>query len=191
MSKRKDHSGSRFFGLLLILAGGIWIIEEAGFGYFIRGSVMAWVLLVFGIFIMISGYTRYKKRMVFWGVVMTLAGSINLLQEFRFIHPYLIDEWPLYIGVVGVAFLSTILVKPVEFAALIPGGIFLLSGAYIFMEVNGFFPYSIQYNSNRILAIFLILIGSLLIWKRPRNKSEKEEVKQIPDDKVNSGKANI
>lgn len=191
MGKRRHQSGSRIFGLLLILAGSVWIMEEAGIGYFIRGSVMVWVLFLFGLFIMISGFTQNRKRLVFWGVVMVFASSVRLLQEFRIIHPYLIDVWPLYIGVVGIAFLSTLLVKPVEFAALIPGGIFVISGAYMFMEVNGFFPYSMHYDSNRILAIFLILIGSLLLWKKPRKKLEKEEAKQISDDKTSSGKANI
>ena len=88
--------------------------------------------------------------------------------------------------------MATIFIKPTDLAALIPGGIFLLSGVYIFMEVNGFFRYEIMYNSNRILAIFLILIGSLLLWKNPRNK-EKKESESVPskESAANSGKSNI
>lgn len=192
MSVRKRGNGSRIFGLLLMLMGIAWILQETGFVYFVRGSLGAWVLFVFGLFLMISGFSQNSKRMAFWGTVMALGSSIHLLQDYRIIHPYLIDVWPLYLSSVGVAFLATIFIKPTDLAALIPGGIFLLSGVYIFMEVNGFFRYEIMYNSNRILAIFLILIGSLLLWKNPRNK-EKKESESVPskESAANSGKSNI
>ncbi len=191
MSARKKGNGSRYFGLLLILSGIAWILEEAGFGYFIRGSLGAWVFFAFGLFLLINGYNQNSKRMAFWGTVITLGSGVNLLQDYRFIHPYMIDIWPLYIGSVGVAFMATIFIKPTDLAALIPGGIFLLSGSYIFMEVNGFFPYEIMYNSNRIMAIFLILIGSLLLWKNPRNRAKKETEIVHPKESASSGKSNI
>lgn len=191
MSERKKGNGSRYFGLLLMLSGIAWILEEAGFGYFTRGSLGAWVFFAFGLFLLISGYSQNSKRMAFWGTVITLGSGINLLQDYRFIHPYMIDIWPLYIGSVGVAFIATVFIKPTDLAALIPGGIFLLSGAYIFMEVNGFFQYEIMYNSNRIMAVFLILIGSLLLWKNPRNRAKKETEIVPPEENGSSGKSNI
>ena len=191
MSARKKGNGSRYFGLLLILSGIGWLLEEAGFGYFTRGSLGAWVFFAFGLFLSISGYNQNSKRMTFWGSVITLGSGINLLQDYRLIHPYLIDIWPLYISSVGVAFMATILIKPTDLAALIPGSIFLLSGAYIFMEVNGFFQYEFMYNSNRIMAIFLILIGSLLLWINPRNKAKGETEIVLPKENASSGKSNI
>jgi len=87
--------------------------------------------------------------------------------------------------------MATILIKPTDLAALIPGSIFLLSGVYIFMEVNSFFQYEFMYNSNRIMAIFLILIGSLLLWINPRNKAKKETEIVLPKENASSGKSNI
>lgn len=191
MSALKKGNGSRYFGLLLILSGIGWILDETGFGYLIRGSIGAWVFFVFGLFLLISGYNQKSKRMAFWGTLIMLVSGMNLLQDYRFIHPYLIDIWPLYIASVGVAFMATIYIKPNDLAALIPGGIFLLSGSYMFMEVNGFFYYEIMYNSNRILAIFLILIGSLLLWRSPRKKKNKKTEIVSSEKNADSGKSNI
>ena len=191
MSARKKGNGSRYFGLLLVLSGLVWLLEEAGFRYLTRGSLGAWVFFAFGLFLFISAYFQNSKRMAFWGTVITLGSGINLLQDYRLIHPYLIDTWPLYISSVGVAFVATIFIKPTDLAALIPGSIFLLSGAYIFMEVNGFFRYEIMHNSNWIMAIFLILIGSLLLWINPRNKEKKDTEISPPEENSNSGKSNI
>jgi len=191
MSSHKKRNGSRFFGLLLILCGVVWLLEQAGFRYLVRGSFGAWVFFAFGLFLFISAYNQNSKRMAFWGMVITLGSGINLLQDYRFIHPYLIDVWPLYISSVGVAFMATIFIKPIDLAALIPGGIFLLSGVYIFMEVNGFLRYEIMDNRNWVMAIFLILIGSLLLWINPRNKAKKETEIVPQEDSGGSGKSNI
>ncbi len=191
MSRHKKRASSRMFGLLLILSGIGWILHEMGLGYYIRGSIGAWILFAFGMILMLNGFTQNIKRRIIWGTFLMLAGAFNLLQDFRYIHPYLIDIWPLYIGALGVGFMATTFTKPYDFTALIPGGIFLFSGAYIFMEVNELCQYDIMYNSNRILAVFLILIGSLLLWKNPKKKI-KEEAEDLPvEESTNSGKSNI
>lgn len=191
MSAIKKKNGSRYFGVLLILGGLGWILDEAGYGYYISGSFGGWVFFAFGLFLLISGYTQNSKRMAFWGTMITLVAGINLLQDYRIIHPYLIDVWPLYVSAIGVAFIVTIFIKTTDYAALIPGSIFLLSGAYVFMEVNGYFHYDFMYNNNRVLAIFLILIGSLLLWRNPRNKIEKKTEIVPTEESTESGKSNI
>ena len=191
MKAQKRRNGSRYFGLLLVLIGIVWLLEEAGFKYLVRGSLGAWVFFAFGLFLFISAYNQNSKRMAFWGTVITLGSGINLLQDYRLIHPYLIDTWPLYISSVGAAFMATIFIKPTDFAASIPGGIFLLSGAFIFLEVNGIFRYEIMSNSNWIMAIFLILIGSLLLWINPRKKAKKETETAPPEKSSTTGKSNI
>ena len=191
MKAQKRRNGSRYFGLLLVLIGIVWLLEEAGFRYLARGSLGAWVFFAFGLFLFISAYNQNSKRMAFWGTVITLVSGINLLQDYRLIHPYLIDTWPLYISSVGAAFMATIFIKPTDLAASIPGGIFLLSGAFIFMEVNGIFRYEIMNNSNWIMAIFLILIGSLLLWINPRKKAKKKTELPPPEKSSTPGNSNI
>jgi len=117
MKAQKRRNGSRYFGLLLVLIGIVWLLEEAGFRYLARGSLGAWVFFAFGLFLFISAYNQNSKRMAFWGTVITLVSGINLLQDYRFIHPYLIDTWPLYISSVGAAFIATIFIKPTDLAA--------------------------------------------------------------------------
>ena len=180
------------FGLLLVIIGSLWMLNELGYGYLLHHGAGMWVLLIFGTVILINGYNQKRRGPVFWGMMMLLIAAVNLMQEFRIIHPYLTDVWPLYIAMVGVSFYATVPVTTNDYASLIPGTIFLLTGTFLFLEVNEYMPYGAFYGGNRLLAILLILIGALLLWGKSgfrRTKIEKSGATE--DEKTTSGKANI
>ena len=190
MKNRKTTS--RVFGLLLVIIGSIWMLRELGYAYLLNNGAWMWVLLIFGAFVFINGYIQNRRIAVFWGMMMLLIGAVNLMQEFRIIHPYLTDIWPLYLVIVGASFYATVPVTPNDYASLIPGTIFVLSGTFLFLEINEYMPYGIFYGGNRLLAILLILIGALLLWGKSgfrRSKIEKDIAKK--DEKAPTGKANI
>ena len=189
---KSKQTTSRVFGLLLIIIGSLWMLNELGYGYLLRHGAGMWVLLIFGTVILINGYNQKRRGPVFWGMMMLMIAAVNLMQEFRLIHPYLTDVWPLYIAMIGVSFYATIPVTPNDYASLIPGTIFLLTGTFLFLEVNEYMPYGAFYGGNRLLAILLILIGALLLWGKSgfrRTKIEKSGAAE--DEKTTSGKANI
>ena len=188
MANRKSRS--KLFGMILIFIGAFWLLKEMGFGYVLRGELGMWVLAIFGILILFTGYRQNRRGLVFWGAFLTLLGSINILQEFRIIHPYLIEVWPLYLGSIGVAFFATIPLKPIDYSSAIPGTIFVAVGGYLFMTVNEYFPYGLLYGDRTIPALFLILIGGLLLWKKPRRKHEDGK-SDNGGEEVTSEKANI
>ena len=189
---KNKRTTSRVFGLLLVIIGSIWILKELGYGYLLDNSAGMWVLLIFGTVILINGYNQNRRAAVFWGMMMLLIGAVNLMQEFRIIHPYLTDVWPLYIAMVGVSFYATVPVASTDYASLIPGTIFVLFGTFLFLEINGYIPYGVYYGGNRLLAILLILIGALLLWGKSGSKRSKIE-KGAPkeDEEAPTGKANI
>ncbi len=189
---KSKQTTSRVFGLLLVIIGSFWMLKELGYGYLLHNGAGMWVLLIIGTVILINGYNQKRRGAVFWGMMMLLIGAVNLMQEFRIIHPYLTDVWPLYIAIVGVSFYATVPVTPNDYASLIPGTIFLLSGTFLFLEINGYMPYGAFYGGNRLLAILLILIGALLLWGKSgirRTKIEKNEATE--DEEAPTGKANI
>ena len=180
------------FGLLLVIIGSIWMMKELGYGYLLDDGAGMWVLLIFGAVILINGYNRNRRAAVFWGTMMLLIGAVNLMQEFRIIHPYLTDVWPLYLVIIGASFYATVPVTPNDYASMIPGTIFALSGTFLFLEINGYLPYGFYYSGNKLLAILLILIGALLLWGKSgfrRSKIDKGMAKE--DEEAPTGKANI
>ena len=188
MSRRRH--GSKVFGMIMVFIGLIWLLREMGFGYMFRGELGMWVLVIFGVFLLISGYIQNRRGLVFWGTFLSLLGGINLLQDFRIIHPYLTEIWPLYLGSIGVAFFATILLKPVDYTSAIPGTIFIAAGGYLFLGINDYIPYDLIYGDRTIPALFLILLGGFLLLRKPRNKRE-DKVSNSGGKKPNSEKANI
>jgi len=188
MSRRKRRS--KVFGMIMVFIGSFWLLRELGFGYMFRGEMGMWVLAIIGVLLLISGYVQNRRGLVFWGALLSMLGGINLLQDFRIIHPYLTEVWPLYLGSIGVAFFATILLKPVDYTSAIPGIIFIAAGGYLFIGINDYIPYDLLYGDRTIPALFLILIGGLLLWRKPRKKIEKN-VSDTGGDKPNSEKANI
>ncbi|MCH7494873.1 MAG: hypothetical protein IH825_02100, partial [Candidatus Marinimicrobia bacterium] len=116
---KSKQTTSRVFGLLLVIIGSLWMLNELGYGYLLRHGAWMWVLLIFGTVILINGYNQKRRGPVFWGMMMLLIAAVNLMQEFRIIHPYLTDVWPLYIAMIGVSFYATLPVTPNDYASLI------------------------------------------------------------------------
>jgi len=186
----RGKRGSKVFGIVLIFIGVMWLIREMGYRDVLRGELGMWAMAIFGTLMLLNGYRQNRRGLVFWGSFLTLLGAVNIFQEFRIIHPYLVDVWPLYLGSIGVAFLTTIPLKPIDYASAIPGFIFIAAGLYLFMEVNDYLPYGLFYGERTIPALFLILMGVLLVWKNSRRK--KEDISSTDDGKeVSSKKANI
>ena len=88
------------------------------------------------------------------------------------------------------AFFATIPLKPVDYASAIPGAIFVAAGAYLFLGINDYIPYGILYGDRTIPALFLILLGGLLLWKKPR-RSREEIISDKGEEESRSKKANI
>ena len=186
----RGRRGSKVFGSILIFIGGMWLLKELGFRDTLRGELGMWAMVIFGTLMFLNGYRQNRRGLVFWGSFLTLLGTVNILQEFRIIHPFLIDVWPLYLGSIGLAFLATIPLKPIDYTSAIPGLIFIAVGGFLFLEINNYIPYGILYGDRTIPALFLILIGVLLLWKNSRRN--REESSSTDDgEEVSSEKANI
>ena len=188
MARRRR--GSKMFGMILIFIGVMWLLKEMGFRDVLRGELGMWAMAVFGMLMFLTGYKQNRRGLVFWGSFLSLLGTINIFQDFRIIHPYLTEVWPLYLGSIGVAFLATIPLKPIDYTSAVPGLIFIAAGGFLFMEINEYIPYGILYGDRTIPALFLILIGVLLLWKNSRRN--KEDISSTDDgEEVSSKKANI
>lgn len=188
MAKRRR--GSKVFGIFLILIGVMWLVRDMGFGNDLRGELGMWAMVVFGTFMLLSGFRQNRRGLVFWGSFLTLLGTINILQEYRIIHPYLTEVWPMYLGSIGVAFFATIPLKPIDYSSAVPGLIFIFAGGYLFLDINNYISYDILYGDRTIPALFLILMGIFLLWKNSRNS--KDEIDSTGDgEEVSSEKANI
>lgn len=186
----RGKRGSKVFGIVLIFIGVMWLLKEMGYRDVLRGEFGMWAMAIFGTLMLLNGYRQNRRGLVFWGSFLTLLGAVNIFQEFRIIHPYLVEVWPLYLGSIGVAFLATIPLKPIDYGSAIPGFIFIASGLYLFLEINDYLPYGLYYGERTFPALFLILIGVLLVWKNSRRK--KEDISSTDDGKeVSSKKANI
>lgn len=188
MTKRRQ--GSKVFGTILIFIGVFWLVKEMGFGSMIRGELGMWAMAIFGALMLLNGYRQNRRGLVFWGTFLTLLGSINIFQEFRIIHPYLTEVWPLYLGSIGVAFFATIPLKPIDYTSAIPGLIFIAAGGYLFLEINDYIASGILYGDRTVPALFLILMGILLLWKNSR-KNREENAADNGEKEVSSEKANI
>ena len=153
---------SLFPGILLIIIGSLLLIHRLDIFYFDWQQTYPLVFILVGIMLFVSYFANHNNNSVFWGTIITLAGIFFFLRNYHYIEYYYMDEaWPIFMIILGIAFLVLFAIKPQDWGVLIPAGIFLFLGTSFLMR--NLRLWCAQEIIRRYWPLLLILIGAGVI----------------------------
>jgi hypothetical protein len=127
-----------------------------------------WTLTAaFGIAKAVDGFGRKKSGRVFWGAILFLFGTYNLLHDLDVVE--LRSYWvlPAMLVIVGLSFLMMYISAPKEWHLLIPAILILGIGVVMIMTECGYFHRYDVFEAVRMYwPVGLILFGGAMVARR-------------------------
>ena len=156
------------FGTILIMIGGILLLDNLNFWHFRWDTTGGWVMFFLGAYFYYVGFNSKKRAgVVFPGTILVIYGLLFLACSW---HTWNLLEtyWPVFLLGPGLAFIVTYFAGRRETGLLVPG--FILTGlAFIFYFREQYYL--------EFWPLVIILVGAFLIWKgyQSRQKNEHEQ----------------
>ncbi len=149
-------------GILLIIIGSLLLIHKLNILYFDWPKTYPIVFVAIGIALFASYFFNRNSNSVFWGTIFTLGGVFFFLRNYHFIDYYYVREvWPVFMMILGIAFIVLFIVRPQDWGVLIPGGILLILGTSFLLR--SLHLWHAQEIIRRYWPLLLILIGAGII----------------------------
>ncbi len=175
-------------GIILIAVGLIFLLQKFGCFYFTWDTIWPIFLVIPGLAMIIGSFRKGAAGTIFPGVVIFLIGILFFAVNYDFFWYYNFEElWPLFIVIVGIAFIALFLRKPSGMKGLIPG-IFLIGlGSIFLLNEFGYLSWYIWEDIVDFWPVLIILIGLNMIFRNfIKSKSSKNDpVNQPVNDPVN------
>lgn len=160
-------------GIILILIGGLLFLDKLGF-YSLRWSTTyPLILMLLGIIFFSWVWRRGDKGAVFPGTILFLLGVFLFLRN-NYLLPayYLWEFWPVFLIIVGLAFLVLFIFKPYDWGVLVPGGILLFFGTVLFLDNIYYLPWQTRELVGTFWPVILIIIGIGIILGQFKRRPE-------------------
>lgn len=151
-------------GVLLVLAGSVLLLHNFRIFYF--ADVWPLFLVVVGISLFATVRGKSDKGGVFPATILLLLGVFFFLERRGYIPDGIEGSWPIFLIIVGVAFMVLFACQPDRSGSLIPGLILLFLGAVFTLDQYDLLPLDAKAFVLRSWPIVLILIGAAMILKR-------------------------
>ena len=160
MNKR---SYSAILGVILILFGGLLLLDEWNVLDFTWDQTYPLFMLAIGVLSFISA-SKGNKSAAFWGTLFLLTGLFYLLRNADLIMTlWFIDSWPIWLLSLGIGFFVLYAFKPHDWGVLIPAGVLTFLGIIFTLESMDIPWISVEAILN-LWPLLLILIGLGLIF---------------------------
>lgn len=172
-----DRRSAILPGLLLMLLGA-WLLAR-NLNWPVPGLGQLWpgFLVLFGLGALaryMSGGRR-EEGLVFMGVASTLLGAFFLTVTLgRLAWTDLGRYWPVFVLIVGAAFLAQWLARPADRALLVPAFLALLVGGVAISFTLGLLDPAVTAQAGRLWPLGLIVLGVLLLLsylRRPAGRA--------------------
>jgi len=125
------------------------------------------VILIFGGLRAVDGFSRKKHGRVFWGTMLFLFGTYQLLRGLDVVE--LRSYWmlPAMLVIVGSSFLMMYVGSPREWHLLIPSALLLGTGAALILTEHGYiYRYDVIETVRLYWPVGLIMFGLALVARR-------------------------
>ena len=163
-------------GIILIIIGGLIILNKYDLFEFRFRNIFPYALVAFGVWFIYKLLVRGQRGAAFPAAFFTLLGLFFLLRRHShlFWRLYDVEEfWPVFLLILGLAFLVQFIVRPKDWGLLIPSVIFLAIGsAFLLRNLGWYYFYNFHYYIEQYWPAVLILLGVLLIFTNLRRKAD-------------------
>ena len=159
-------------GVLLILAGKILLLHN--FNVFYCADIWPLLLVVVGVALFASVRRRSDKGAVFPATILVLLGVFFFLERRGYIPGGVERSWPVFLIIVGIAFVVLFAFGRGRTGSLIPGAILLFLGITFMLDNYHLLSLDAEEFIRRSWPILLIVIGATCILKRWRERAEEE-----------------
>lgn len=158
----KQARSNQALGLLLMLIGAFFLALNLGWLSLNQAGIWPFFIIAPGLFLIVLAVSTSAKNSILPGVILTGVGIFFLLRQWGLL-PWSMDLlWPVFPGIVGLAFLATYRVAGRDKGLLVPA-FFLLTIALVFLAIN------FHWLNRRYLEfwpVLLILAGVYLLIPR-------------------------
>ena len=165
-------------GIFLIFSGAVLLLHKLMPGFFGWREIYPLIFLAIGIWLIIEAILPGKpdRGAVFPGTIFLLLGVFFALRNYDLIpYYYLAEIWPIFLIILGFAFLSLFLVNPRDQGNLIPAGLFLFFGILLLLDKLEIIDWNVWDTLADYWPVILILIGVAIIAKSMKKSVAEEE----------------
>ena len=163
--------GRYFWGLLLVIVGGLWLVNDFIIKYinFTSGNIWPFYLIIIGlVFEFIYFFNHGDPRLVIPGSVLITVGIISFVQVFFLQGRYDKYVWPVYFLIPLAGHLQYYYASGKDKRQLTP--VYILTGIVCVSAVISLLSFNTQLTSV-ILAVIFILGGLVLLFKQRKDSS--------------------
>jgi len=158
------HKHSIWPGLILILIGALLLVHKLSpysFGWY---EIYPLILMGLGALLFVSVPGKRDKGAVFPGTILFLLGLFFFLRNYDVIPYYYMREvWPIFLIILGLAFVAIFITKPRDWGVLIPAGIFLFLGVVFLLRKFYIIYWDVWDIVSDYWPVILIIIGGGII----------------------------
>ena len=166
-------------GLILIAAGIVLLMHNTGLLYFSFSEVWPIAVAVVGVLFLASVWRKANKGAVFPGTILLLVGVFFFFWQNRYIPRGMGSPWPVFVVIVGIAFMVLYACERRERGNLIPGMILLFVGGVFLLDNYVLLPWEPWALISKSWPLVLVIIGVTMILKERRRKGERETAEDI------------
>jgi hypothetical protein len=160
------HNHTPIWGIILVVIGILLLLETLDL-YIFHWSL---ILVCVGLGFMIFAFSSEDKGGVFPGTIFLLIGLLFFLRYHDILDDPMFLMWPIFLVIIGAAFLLLYIFRPDDWGLLIPAGILLFLGILSFAHNYDFLPWEPMRFVQRYWPLILIAIGAkMLMTTRRRN----------------------
>jgi hypothetical protein len=160
------------FGIILILAGVAFLLDQLHVIDFGWGKVLWAVVAVMGAVLAFSAFTNNEQGKIFFGTILFLFGLFFFLRSLDIIRHGNHVFWPALLMIIGFAFLMLFVSNAREWVLLIPSVLFVgLGVVFMLAELRYLYYWDVWCAIGQYWPVVLILIGIGLIAGRVARKT--------------------
>jgi hypothetical protein len=158
------------FGILLILVGFGILFDKLNLLYFSWNKFWQFVLILIGIWMVLSAFLYNQRGKIFGGTFLFLLGLLFLLQSYSVIMMQHDIFWPALLLILGLSFFMLFVFEPRDWGVLIPSVIFVGFGLFVIFTRLGYIFYWQVWD---ILSVYwpvvFIIVGLSMLLTRKRS----------------------
>ena len=166
-------------GLILIAAGIVLLMHNMDLLDFNFSEIWPIVAAVIGALLLVSAWGKANKGVVFPGTILLLVGIFFSLWQNGYIPRGMGSAWPVFVVIVGIAFIVLYVCERRERGNLIPGVILLFVGGIFLVDNYVLLPWEPWKLISKSWPLILVFIGVSMMLKEQRRRRERETAEEI------------